>query len=199
MKTIHKYIFLILSIVLSSSTIVSQQDLSSNTNITVTLEIIYTAEKTAYAVDMNGKYIYRSTDGGLNWVNITVPGEGQIRKILFSSPKHKSGSDAGFEGESGSDMIESSTVSTGFMPADDFMSDQSSVITSINFTLLNPGFVSIKIYDNSGKAIDEITKSSFSRGKHSVKWNRNKFQGSSFYYSLVTSEFAETKKIENFK
>lgn len=198
MKKIHKYIFLAISIVLASSTAVSQQNSHADQIVTncESLEIVYTDSNTGYAVDMNGNYIYKTTDKGLNWVNVTVPGKDQIKKILFSTPKHKSGTKAGFEGESKLETKVSYTGSKGFMPADDFANVQTSGTASIKFTLLNPGFVSIKIYDNSGNAIDEITKSSFGTGNHTVKWNSSKFSGKVYYCSLVTSEFAETRKLE---
>ncbi len=88
------------------------------------------------------------------------------------------------------------STSKGFMPADDFENDETANSASLRFTLLNPGFVSIKIYDKTGKSIDEITKSNFGRGNHVVKWNRSKFSNGSYYYSIVTSEFSKTGKIQ---
>lgn len=85
--------------------------------------------------------------------------------------------------------------SKGFMPADDYENSLNRTGV-ISFTLLNPGFVSIKIYDNTGKSIDEIAKSSFGAGDHEVKWNRSKFSNGSFYYSIITSEFSKTEKIK---
>ncbi len=198
MKTTHKNIFLAITMFLASSTIVAQQN-SQNENDAIgyeSLEIVYTDANTAYAVDMHGNYIYRSTDKGLNWVNVVAPRTGQIKQILVKTTNHKSGSKGGFEGESKVAAKESYMGSTGFMPADDFENAQKNGTASIKFTLLNPGFVSIKIYDNSGKAIDEIINSSFGRGNHTVKWNSSKFSGKVYYCSLVTSEFADTRKLE---
>jgi len=87
-------------------------------------------------------------------------------------------------------------ISMGFMPVDDFENDQPENSTSIRFRLLHPGFVSIKIYDNSGKTIDEIARSSFVAGNHEVKWNRSKFSKRIYYYSIVSAEFSKTEKIK---
>ena len=196
MKTIHKYIFLAMSMILASSTVVSQQNFQNNLSGTndESHEVVYTEANTGYAVDMDGNHIYKTTDKGLSWVNVRVPGKDQIKEIFLSIPKDKSDSKAGFEGDVKTGSKVSMTGSDGFMPADDYDNEQNS--TSIRFTLLNPGFVSIKIYDNTGKSIDEIAKSSFGAGDHEVKWNRSKFSNGSFYYSIITSEFSKTEKIK---
>lgn len=69
-------------------------------------------------------------------------------------------------------------------------------ICVITFKLNDPGFVNIKIYDEFGNTLDEIARSSFSAGLHTVKWNRTKFSSRVIYYSIITKEFSETRKIK---
>lgn len=69
-------------------------------------------------------------------------------------------------------------------------------VTVINFSLSKPGYVNIKIYDESGKTVDELAKSTFGEGNHRVKWNSWIFPQGTYYYSVVTSEFSEIKKIK---
>ena len=86
-------------------------------------------------------------------------------------------------------------VAPDFTPSYDFQNSGSSV-NVINFTLTRPGFVNIRIYDVTGKTIDEIAKSSFAAGDHYITWNRLKVLTGTFYYSLITEEYSTTKKIQ---
>ena len=69
-------------------------------------------------------------------------------------------------------------------------------VTIINFSLSKPGYVNIKIYNEFGKTVDELAKSTFGEGEHRVKWNSGIFPQGTYYYSVVTSEFSEIKKIK---
>jgi flagellar hook assembly protein FlgD len=82
-----------------------------------------------------------------------------------------------------------------FTPSTDYSISNKS-ICSITFSLVKPGFVNIKIYDEKGNVIDELARSSFGAGSHEVKWNSSKFSAGSFYYSLITEEYSKTKKIK---
>lgn len=66
----------------------------------------------------------------------------------------------------------------------------------IEFKLTKPGFVNIKIYDVKGNTIDELARSSFSKGDHKVTWNSSKFSEGTFYYSVITGEYSITKKLK---
>lgn len=192
-----KYLAITMALVLTSSTVLTQQIKGSEyqDNDENSLEILYTDENTAYAMNDEGEFLYKTTDDGKNWVNITMPEAGQIQEILLTEPQNKSGRNAGFEEESEEENRENSGEgSEGFMPADDHRVSSSSLST-ISFNLNSPGFVSIKIYDSEGKTIDEIAKSSFGAGEHRVKWNSSKFPKGSFFCSIVTSEYSTTKRM----
>lgn len=91
---------------------------------------------------------------------------------------------------------ERTKLSEGFLPSDDYNNSYSET-TVIKFYLSQPGFVNIKIYDNKGNTIEEIARSSFSSGVHEVVWNKSKFPKNSYYYSIITGDYSETKKIQN--
>jgi uncharacterized phage infection (PIP) family protein YhgE len=195
MKTNMKYLALMMVLVLTSSTVLTQQKDESNFEDSDerSFEILYTDENTAYAINDEGEFLYKTTDDGKSWLNIVEPEDGQIKEILFTEPKDRSGKNAGFEEEADEKRENSGAGSEGFMPADDLKNN--SEILIINFTLNSPGFVSIKIYDSKGQTIDAIAKSSFGAGEHEVKWNGSKFPKGSYYCSVVTSEYSTTKKL----
>lgn len=82
-----------------------------------------------------------------------------------------------------------------FTPAGDYYNSYAD-INIISFSLNKPGFVNIKIYDDKGNTVDEISRSSFGAGTHEIKWNNSKFKNGTYYCSIITSEFSTTKKIK---
>lgn len=190
-----KYLAITMALVLTSSTVLTQQitELPAANFEDRQYEILYTDDNTAYAINEEGEFLYMTTDDGSNWVNIVEPEDGQIQEIIFTGPQFKSGKNAGFDEEVNEKRENSGADSEGFMPADDYRISRP--LSTINFKLNSPGFVSIKIYDSKGKTIDEIAKSSFGAGEHEIKWNGSKFPKRSYYCSVVTSEYSTTMKL----
>lgn len=67
--------------------------------------------------------------------------------------------------------------------------------TNITFELKKPGYVNIRIYDAAGNTVDELMKSTFGAGRHEITWNSSMFPSGKYYYSIITSEFSITKKL----
>ncbi len=82
-----------------------------------------------------------------------------------------------------------------FTPAGDYYNSFAD-INIISFSLNRPGFVNIKIYDDKGNTVDEISRSSFGKGTHELRWNHSKFTKGNYYCSIITGEFSITKKIK---
>lgn len=122
----------------------------------------------------------------------------QAQNIMWVLPSMEtaSGDNANYEasGKLGkSDNTKSET--DDFTPSTDY-SISNHGICSITFSLVKPGFVNIKIYDEKGNVVDELARSTFGAGTHEVKWNSSKFSAGSYYYSLITGEYSKTKKIK---
>lgn len=99
MKTTMKYLAITMALALSSSTVLTQQRKEFNEQGIEerSLEILYTDDNTAYALNDEGEFLYMTTDDGRSWVNITEPEDGQIQEILYTEPQIKSGKKAGFD------------------------------------------------------------------------------------------------------
>lgn len=67
--------------------------------------------------------------------------------------------------------------------------------SNIKFELKKPGYVNIRIYDDAGNTVDELLKSTFGAGIHEISWNSSMFPSGKYYYSIITSEFSITKKL----
>jgi hypothetical protein len=198
-KSILKFLFM--SLLLPSSVIYSQAE-----EITAVKSISKISNAgsimTGYAVNSAGKIIYKTTDGGKTWLNQLVPSLKQIKPIAGvkkstgSIQKREVTNEEGLIAGKPLTQVQTQSKTGGFMPADDYINSAGGLAgIIIGFTLQYPGFVSIKIYDKSGNTIDELARSSFGSGSHRVKWNPEKIKAEGYFYSIVTSEFSETKKI----
>lgn len=69
--------------------------------------------------------------------------------------------------------------------------------TLINYQLASNGFISLKVYDITGKEIAELVNEEMSAGKHQIEFNSSQFNITSgvYLYQLRTNDFVETKKM----
>lgn len=67
--------------------------------------------------------------------------------------------------------------------------------TSISYTLGKKSFVSLKIYDITGKEISSLVNANQTEGKYSVNFNAAKLSSGIYFYSLKTDYFSETRKM----
>jgi hypothetical protein len=67
--------------------------------------------------------------------------------------------------------------------------------TTISFNLKRNDHISIRVYDVTGKFIEQLADSEFSEGKHSVQFDRKGLSKGIYFYSLVTKRSSETRKM----
>jgi hypothetical protein len=67
--------------------------------------------------------------------------------------------------------------------------------TTISFNLNQNDHISIRVYDVTGKFIEQLADSEFSEGKHSVIFERKGLSKGIYFYSLVTKRSSETRKM----
>lgn len=68
-------------------------------------------------------------------------------------------------------------------------------ITTIKFGVVKSGSVQIKVYDAAGRIVDELVNNSFAPGSYEVKWDAAKYSSGIYFYSIVTNDFTQTKKM----
>jgi photosystem II stability/assembly factor-like uncharacterized protein len=66
--------------------------------------------------------------------------------------------------------------------------------TTISYKLPEADFVSILIYDVSGKEISKLVNEYKRSGTHEIKWDGTNFPSGIYYYQLITNDFVDTKK-----
>jgi hypothetical protein len=67
--------------------------------------------------------------------------------------------------------------------------------TLIKFDILKKGNVSLKIYDLTGRKVDEIVNKEMSAGSYEEVWDGSSFVSGVYFYQLVTDSYTESKKM----
>ncbi len=67
--------------------------------------------------------------------------------------------------------------------------------TSIDFDLPKKSFVKINIYDPSGRLVTNIIENEYNAGSYRVSWDASGYSSSVYFYSIITNEFVQTKRM----
>jgi hypothetical protein len=68
-------------------------------------------------------------------------------------------------------------------------------VTNINFDVSENGFVSLKVYDVSGKQVADLVNENLQTGSYKVDWSANDLSSGVYFYTLKTQKYSETKKM----
>ncbi len=152
-----------------------------------------------------GQNIKHTTNGGVNWQVQPVQGyEAGLNSIYFIN--ETSGWAVGTNGTilktiSGGIGIQpiSSSIPNGYELSQNYPNPFNPA-TKINFSI--PAFVettrrvvSLRIYDVLGKQIAVLVNEQLSPGTYEVEWNALDASSGVYFYSLITNEFTQTKKM----
>jgi hypothetical protein len=67
--------------------------------------------------------------------------------------------------------------------------------TTISFDLPKESFVTLKVYDISGREVATLINAAMTVGTHSTVWNASKFTSGIYFYKLSTDSYIATKKL----
>lgn len=67
--------------------------------------------------------------------------------------------------------------------------------TKINFNTAENTFVILAIYDAAGKEVKRLVDQKLNAGVYSVEFNAGEFSSGIYFYSLITEDFVQTKKM----
>ncbi len=152
-----------------------------------------------------GQNIKHTTNGGVNWQVQPVQGyEAGLNSIYFIN--ETSGWAVGTNGTilktiSGGIGIQpiSSSIPNGYELSQNYPNPFNPA-TKIKFSI--PAFVettrrvvSLRIYDVLGKQIAVLVNEQLSPGTYEVEWNALDASSGVYFYSLITNEFTQTKKM----
>jgi flagellar hook assembly protein FlgD len=67
--------------------------------------------------------------------------------------------------------------------------------TTINFTTVDAGNVSIDVFNVAGQKVDTIANEFMNAGSHSVTWDASAFSAGVYFYTVKTGDFSKTMKM----
>ncbi|HAX49206.1 MAG TPA: hypothetical protein DCX92_09505, partial [Bacteroidetes bacterium] len=65
----------------------------------------------------------------------------------------------------------------------------------ISFSIPNSDFVSLIVYDISGKIAAVLVNETKTAGSHTIEFNASKLSSGTYFYRIQTSSYSETKKM----
>ncbi|MBK6877693.1 MAG: T9SS type A sorting domain-containing protein [Ignavibacteria bacterium] len=68
-------------------------------------------------------------------------------------------------------------------------------VTNVEFTILNPGFVLLKIYDAIGKEVTTLVNADLKRRNYKYEFDASNLPSGAYFYKLSTQNYSETKKM----
>lgn len=67
--------------------------------------------------------------------------------------------------------------------------------TKINFAISSPGFVSLRVYDITGKEVSNLVNEKLQTGTYSYEFNASTLSSGIYFYTLKSDNFVSTKKM----
>ncbi len=67
--------------------------------------------------------------------------------------------------------------------------------TTIRFDIAKSSFVKITVYDLTGRQLEVLAAENLKAGEYEVKWDAAKYSSGVYFYSIVTDNFVQTKKM----
>jgi flagellar hook assembly protein FlgD len=68
-------------------------------------------------------------------------------------------------------------------------------VTNIKFDLKENSFVTLKIYDATGKEVQTPVNSRLNAGQHSLNWNAEKYSSGVYFYKITAGNYSGIKKM----
>lgn len=67
--------------------------------------------------------------------------------------------------------------------------------TNINYSISNPSFVQIKIYDVLGRELETIVAKRLDKGEYNITWQPKNLSSGIYIYTLITDSYNESRKL----
>jgi len=146
-----------------------------------------------------GGAIEKSLNGGSNWgIDFPTTGNERLYSINFSSADY--GWAVGEAGTIISTSGRSITSISNINLANNYSLSQNypnpfNPVTIIKFQIKDSRFVSLKIYDNTGKEVEILVNGKKSPGVYEVTFDGGKLSSGVYFYKLTAGNFSETKRM----
>jgi hypothetical protein len=167
------------------------------------------------AITTSNVYVARSTDGGNTFQNVKISpvniyngyyiGEyigidaynNKVR-TLWSKPNYQNGGDSYCTIIDTFYTIGINTISEEIPSSYSLKQNYPNPfnpVTNIKFDLPKSSFVSIKVYDISGKEVETIVNEKMQACKYETQWNGSMYSSGVYFYKINADGFTETKRM----
>jgi len=153
-----------------------------------------------YVTDPNSG-IYRSTNQGNNWINISneIGGINYLSIVTDSLNLYTSDEYGCIWKRPMQSILMGITTITNKIPSS-FTLEQNypnpfNPVTKIKFGLNKSGIVKLKIYDLLGRELKTLTNEYLNAGMYEINFNGSDFASGVYFYKLETNDFSENKKM----
>ncbi len=68
-------------------------------------------------------------------------------------------------------------------------------VTRISYSIPKSSFVTLSVYDVSGRLVDRLVSDTRPAGQHLVEWDASGFASGIYFYRMVVGDFSETRKM----
>ncbi|CAN5519952.1 hypothetical protein BH10BAC5_BH10BAC5_29370 [soil metagenome] len=164
---------------------------------------------TGFACGNQGR-LYKSTDGGFNWVRENsgyFPPAFMASMTAMNVPENKENPTAWICGGAGkiikttnggqvyTDIINNNLdLPSGYELSQNYPNPFNPT-TTINYKISERGFVSIKVFDITGKQISSLENEMKGVGNYTVQFNASSLPSGTYFYRMQINDFIETKKM----
>jgi photosystem II stability/assembly factor-like uncharacterized protein len=156
-----------------------------------------------YAVSTGGKII-KTTNGGTNWLVMTSPTSSTLKGIKFKSASNDVGA---ITGNSGTILWTTNGGGsfTAIQPVQSEIPESFSLsqnypnpfnpVTNIKFSIPTGEFVSLKIYDVTGREAAGLVNEQLSAGTYKIDFDAAQLSSGTYFYRISAGSFTEVKKM----
>ena len=67
--------------------------------------------------------------------------------------------------------------------------------TTIKYEISKSTYLSLKVYDISGREVTTLTKGNILAGAHEISWDASNYSSGIYFIKLSSNNFSQTKKI----
>ncbi|MCX7878973.1 MAG: T9SS type A sorting domain-containing protein, partial [Ignavibacteria bacterium] len=68
-------------------------------------------------------------------------------------------------------------------------------VTVISFTVPERSFITLRVYDITGREIALLANGWFQQGRYDIEWDASGYSSGIYFYSLISEKFSQTKKM----
>jgi len=154
-----------------------------------------------YAIAGDGKII-KSIDGGSNWIVQPTVTSNPLYALYFNSDNfvYAGGVRGNMMKTIPQELLVTPVSGNQNETPGSFYLQQNypnpfNPLTTIKFGIVKSGIVQIRVYDAAGRIVDELVNNGYTPGSYEIKWDASKYSSGIYFYSIVTNEFTQTKKM----